>query len=153
MELESLFSIVSTMAFFSWVILWVFYQKKKIYAYLFSFVMVTLAMIYAFFIVKGINLADFEKFQTLSGVKELFGSDEAVLAGWIHYLIFDLFVGMWIAKEAFKLEISRWVLLPFLLFTFMMGPIGLLMFLIFLTIQKRKYPLDPFEAYFQQRKV
>ena len=32
----------------------------------------------------------------------------ALLAGWIHYLAFDLFTGAWEARDAARLGISRW---------------------------------------------
>jgi hypothetical protein len=51
-----------------------------------------------------------------------------LLAGWIHYLAFDLFVGRWIASEADKMGISRLIQGPILFGTFMFGPLGLLVF-------------------------
>jgi len=55
-------------------------------------------------------------------------ADGGLVAGWIHYLAFDLFVGLWIATEADKAGISRWLQAPILVATFMFGPIGLLLF-------------------------
>ena len=52
-----------------------------------------------------------------------------LLAGWVHYLAFDLFIGGWIAVEADKIGLNRIVQAPILLATFMLGPIGLAIFL------------------------
>ena len=52
-----------------------------------------------------------------------------LLAGWIHYLAFDLFIGGWIAIEADKVGLSRIIQAPILVATFMFGPAGLALFL------------------------
>jgi len=69
-------------------------------------------------------------FSTLAQVAVLFSSPYALLAGWIHYLAFDLFTGAWQAREAARLGISRWIVLPCLLLTFLLGPLGLALFLV-----------------------
>ncbi len=68
-------------------------------------------------------------FSSLEQVKTLLSNDTALLAGWVHYLAFDLFIGAWIAHKADEIGISRILQAPILLATFMMGPLGLLMFL------------------------
>ena len=68
-------------------------------------------------------------FGSLADVKALFGVDALLLAGWIHYLAFDLFVGAWIVRDAQKEWISHWLVLPCLFFTLMAGPFGLLLYL------------------------
>jgi hypothetical protein len=67
-------------------------------------------------------------FGSLASVQRLFTSPAVALAGWLHYLAFDLFVGVWIAKRADALGLSRWLQAPMLALTFMFGPIGLLVF-------------------------
>jgi len=69
-------------------------------------------------------------FNSLAQVMVLFSSPYAVLAGWIHYLAFDLFTGAWEARDAVRLDISRWVVLPCLLLTFLFGPLGLSLYLL-----------------------
>jgi hypothetical protein len=69
-------------------------------------------------------------FTTLAGVMALFGSPGGATIGWIHYLAFDLFVGIWIARNADAHKISRWLQAPILFFTLMAGPIGLLLYLL-----------------------
>lgn len=67
-------------------------------------------------------------FGGLAEVRALFASDPVLLAGWIHYLAFDLFVGVWIAVRADALGVNRLLQAPILAATFMFGPVGLLMF-------------------------
>ena len=64
-------------------------------------------------------------FTTIAGVRAIFGSDAGVTIGWTHYLAFDLFVGLWIARDGDAKNISRLVQAPILLATFMAGPLGL----------------------------
>ncbi len=67
-------------------------------------------------------------FGSLADVKLLFTSDWAALAGWVHYLAFDLFIGAWIARRVMQQGLPRWTLLLVLPATFLFGPIGLLLF-------------------------
>ncbi|MEP2550447.1 MAG: ABA4-like family protein [Marinomonas sp.] len=69
-------------------------------------------------------------FTSIEGVRNLFASDGGVTIGWVHYLAFDLFVGIWIARDADSKGFSRIVQAPILLPTFMFGPIGLLIWLV-----------------------
>lgn len=69
-------------------------------------------------------------FFTIEGVRAIFESDGGVTIGWVHYLAFDLFVGLWIARDGDAKGISRILQAPILLATFMAGPIGLLVWLI-----------------------
>ena len=69
-------------------------------------------------------------FTTIAGIRALFISDGGIVLGWTHYLAFDLFVGLWIAKDADHKSFPRLVQLPFLFATLMAGPIGLLAWLI-----------------------
>ena len=69
-------------------------------------------------------------FGSLDQVAALMGKREMLLAGWVHYLAFDLFIGGWIAIEADRIGINRVIQAPILLATFMAGPLGLATFLI-----------------------
>ena len=66
---------------------------------------------------------------SVAGLRPLFMSDGGIVIGWTHYLAFDLFVGLWIARDADAKAVGRLVQLPFLFLTLMAGPIGLLSWL------------------------
>jgi uncharacterized protein YneF (UPF0154 family) len=65
-------------------------------------------------------------FSTLADVQKLFTSSWVVVAGWVHYLAFDLFVGTWIARRVMEEGLPRLTLIVLLPLTFMFGPMGLL---------------------------
>ncbi len=90
-----------------------------------------LAMSY-FFTVEGGG------YGSLDEVAALLGTREMLLAGWVHYLAFDLFIGGWIAVEADKVGINRIIQAPLLIATFMFGPVGLATFLVMRTGYLRK---------------
>ncbi len=67
-------------------------------------------------------------FNSLAGVAALFRNPMALLAGWIHYLAFDLFIGSWQVRDAGRRGLSHWLVAPCLVFTFLFGPVGLLLY-------------------------
>ncbi len=67
-------------------------------------------------------------FDTLEGVRLLLSSPQALLAGWVHYLAFDLWVGSWEAEDD---ALPHWLLLPCLALTFLAGPVGLMLYHLF----------------------
>lgn len=69
-------------------------------------------------------------FGSLTGVMKLLSQPHAALAGWIHYLAFDLFVGAWESRDAQRLGISPILVAPCLFLTLMAGPVGLLLYAI-----------------------
>lgn len=68
-------------------------------------------------------------FGSLGDVMLLFDSPMVALAGWVHYLAFDMLVGAWEARTARKEAMPHLLVLPCLALTFLFGPIGLLLFL------------------------
>lgn len=68
-------------------------------------------------------------FTSLSGVMAFFTSPVAATAGWIHYLVFDLFIGAWQVRDAQARGIPHLAVVPCALMTLLAGPIGLLMYL------------------------
>lgn len=67
-------------------------------------------------------------FDTLANVQMLFTDPHVALAGWLHYLAFDLFVGAWAVRVAREEGIPHLFLLPCLALTFLFGPAGFLAF-------------------------
>jgi hypothetical protein len=133
-SLAFLFKLVSAIAAFGWVIL-IFAPNWK-YANLFIIngIVVGLSVfyIYLLFIRKDISGAVYPKgnFTTLEGVTLLFKNPKNLLAGWVHYLAFDLMLGIYIKTEANALGINHFIQIPCFLLTFLLGPVGLLAFII-----------------------
>ncbi len=100
---------------------------------------VLLACFYAYYLFSG-GPMDFAAFGTLSGVKGMFqnGGDGVMLAGWIHYLAFDLMVGGVVLRDSQKRKIAHgWVVVP-LAFCFMLGPVGLLLYWLLRLVMVKK---------------
>ena len=82
-------------------------------------------------------------FGSLSQVSILFQSPFALLAGWIHYIAFDLFIGAWQARDATRFGISHWLVAPCLLLTLFFGPVGLALYLLVkLTLRRTASAVD-----------
>ena len=81
-------------------------------------------------------------FGSLDAVTSLFADKRMLLAGWLHYLSFDLFVGAWIVREAERQQISHWLIVPNLWLTFMLGPVGLLLFLIIRQLRRAPWSIN-----------
>jgi hypothetical protein len=68
-------------------------------------------------------------FDSLANVMLLFTNPAVALAGWVHYLAFDLFVGAWITRTARAERIPHLLILPCLMLTLLFGPAGFLAFI------------------------
>ncbi len=66
---------------------------------------------------------------SLAGIYAAFGNPRTLLVAWVHYLVFDLFVGAWQARDAQRTGVPHWALVPCLFLTLMAGPMGLLAYL------------------------
>jgi hypothetical protein len=69
-------------------------------------------------------------FSSLAAVSTLFSNPWTLLAGWIHYLAFDLLIGTWEARDARQRGVPHLALVPCLALTFMFGPAGWLLYAI-----------------------
>jgi prepilin signal peptidase PulO-like enzyme (type II secretory pathway) len=128
MKAEQIFSIANLVAMLSWVILavaprWIVTRK----VILSGVIPLLLSAAYLVLIVLFFGKSE-GGFGSLADVMKLFTNEWAVLAGWIHYLAFDLFVGTWEVKDAQEKGISHWFVIPCLFLTFMLGPIGFLLY-------------------------
>jgi prepilin signal peptidase PulO-like enzyme (type II secretory pathway) len=128
MKAEQIFSIVNLIAMISWIILavaprWIVTRK----VILSGVIPLLLSAAYLILIILFFGKSE-GGFGSLADVMKLFTNEWAVLAGWIHYLAFDLFVGTWEVKDAQAKNISHWFVVPCLFLTFMLGPIGFLLY-------------------------
>ena len=100
-----------------------------------------LAIVYLVLIAKYFGSAE-GGFGSLAGVHALFQNQGILLAGWIHYLAFDLFIGSWEVRDARRLGVHHLLVVPCLVLTFMLGPIGLLLYFIVRAVAKRQVIAD-----------
>ena len=68
-------------------------------------------------------------FSTLAGVATLFSNPWLLLAGWLHYLAFDLLIGTWEARDARDRGVPHLFVVPCLFLTLMFGPAGWLLYM------------------------
>lgn len=127
--LEQIFSIANSAALFSWIALTFLPRGVALLAMLRWCVVGSLSALYAVLVSVFFFRLEGGGYFSLEAVETLFTSSEIVLAGWVHYLAFDLFVGLWIAARSDEIGLSRLVQAPILLATFMFGPVGYLFFL------------------------
>ena len=127
MTVDQVFTLVNTAVLPGWLILIVFPKWRLRNGIIYSLTL-ALAVLYGAYVVSGLSTFDPAAFSTLAGVKQLFTVDQAVLAGWIHYLAFDLLIGNWVVNQSIKHGIKHYFIIPCLFFCFMFGPIGYLLF-------------------------
>jgi hypothetical protein len=128
-----LFGFVNAVALAGWLMLAALPRGPKLMAVVMyagvGLLCLTYAIVFGLLVgklVDPVRAAGQGSFTSIAGIRSLFASDGGIVVGWTHYLAFDLFVGLWIAKDADNKGFARLVQLPFLLATFIAGPIGLL---------------------------
>ena len=136
---ETLFSICNGIALLGWILL-VFLPKRQIIPRLITSVIIPclLALIYGYLLLTDLPGAE-GGFGSLADIYLLFGNPHLLLAAWIHYIAFDLFVGSWEVRDSHRLGISHFLVIPCLLLTFLLGPIGLLCYLVIRAVSKKEY--------------
>jgi len=127
MDLERIFSVASVIAAVGWLFLVVVPKRPLTLHFAGVFFPLLLALMYLYFIAMHIRGAE-GGFGSLADVAMLFQRRELLLAGWIHYLCFDLFIGAWEVRDSQRNGIPHLVVIPCLIMTFMLGPIGLLFY-------------------------
>lgn len=130
MNAETIFSIANFTALAGWILLlfaprWTWTRKIV----LSGAIPLLLSVAYLILIILFFGKAE-GGFGSLADVMKLFTNQWATLAGWIHYLAFDLFVGSWEVKDSKSRGISHWFVIPCLILTFLLGPIGFLLYYI-----------------------
>jgi hypothetical protein len=128
MPFETLFSAASTAAMAGWLALILLPRWPMLIAGLRYALIGVLSLTYATLIFVYFFRVEGGGFGSITQVRVLFANDPVLVAGWIHYLAFDLFIGTWIAVEADRRGLNRVLQAPILAATFMFGPLGLLLF-------------------------
>ena len=129
---ELLFNICNITILIVWAAI-LFFPRTSFSKLLISFPWIPLGIsfLYIYFIIISGGLADAD-FTSLDGIVSLFkkATPESAAAGWLHYLAFDFWVATWIIRHSQKHEIKHIFIIVPLLFTFMMGPVGILIYCI-----------------------
>ena len=133
MSNETTFSLANALVFPQWVLM-IVAPRWRVTQWLVRTPLIpaVLAVLYATYLFTSTGGSlDFMSFATLKGVMTLFqtGGEQVMLAGWIHYLAFDLVAGCYILRDAQERGIAHGWLVPCLLFSFMLGPIGMLLYM------------------------
>ena len=79
---------------------------------------------------------------TIAGLRAVFADDWVFAAAWAHYLVFDMVVGSWIARDAVRLGIPWPLRTLALLLTFLAGPVGFLLHLLVRAGLRRRFSVD-----------
>jgi hypothetical protein len=144
MSPEQVFTAMNTIAVFGWVLLAVLPGRRWVTE------VVTGMALPAFFAILYVaivatTLASAEgSFSTLDGVATLFTNRWLLVAGWLHYLAFDLLIGTWEARDARDRRVPHLLLVPCLFLTLMFGPAGWLLYLGLRSL--RSSPVSPTNA-------
>ncbi|RPI53586.1 MAG: DUF4281 domain-containing protein [Acidobacteria bacterium] len=126
---HQIFSIANFVALCCWLLL-VAIPRRKWVANVVAGVTVPAILAAVYTLIIAVHFGRSEGgFGSLSEVALLFGNPWLLLAGWIHYLAFDLLIGSWEARDSRERGISHLLLVPCLFFTFMFGPAGWLLYL------------------------
>jgi Domain of unknown function (DUF4281) len=136
MATEQIFSIANGLAVICWVLLAVLPARRWVTDVIAGRIAPALfAVAYVAIVLTMFPRAE-GNFSSLAGVSALFANRWVLLAGWLHYLAFDLLIGTWEARDSIERRVPRWLLVPCLFLTFMFGPMG---WLAYMAIRMRRH--------------
>lgn len=145
MPAETLFFLIHIPIFPAWALLAIAprWQGTQIFVHS-ALIPLILGALYASLLARGIlgESAPGAGFNSLGSVMALFSHPIGALNSWTHFLIFDLFVGAWISRDAIRHNVGQAATLPFLFFALMFAPLGLTFWLIFKGVTKRGWSLN-----------
>ena len=122
---DQVFAVVNPLALLTWIALAVAPRKTAVVtgvAVPAMFALLYVGLLAAFW--RGADGG----FDTLEAVARLFADRWLLLAGWVHYLCFDLLVGGWEVRDAQARGVPHWLVVPCLALTFLFGPAGWLLY-------------------------
>lgn len=139
MTYDIIFNIYNSGILIFWLFLLVF-PKSKLTKKMtdFPWIPLVIAFGYIFFLVTSDSIFSVD-FSSLSGLTEMFqnSNPRGVAAGWLHYLAFDFWVGCWILRDSQKKGVKHAFIIFPMLFTFMLGPVGVIIYTLVLLFQKK----------------
>lgn len=134
---ETIFNIFNSGILLFWMLL-LFFPKQSITQKVIAYPWVPLVIAFGYIYFMGMTSGTFSAdFTSLNGLTKMFqnANPQGVAAGWLHYLAFDFWVGCWMLKNSQEKGVKHlWMLLP-MLFTFMLGPVGIIIYTLVLLLQ------------------
>ena len=125
---ETIFRIANMIAMLGWILLILLPRwRGTLLVVRNGSLSLALAVTYAILLVLFLFQAE-GGFDSLQGVSMLFSNPYVLLAGWIHYLAFDLLIGCWEVHDAQHRGLSHLVIIPSLVCTFLIGPAGYVLY-------------------------
>jgi hypothetical protein len=125
---EQIFPVLNAVAALAWIVLAVVPRRRWATVTVATAVPLLLAIAYTILIAAAWGGSE-GGFSSLGDVALLFQNRWLLLAGWVHYLAFDLLVGGWEVRDAAERRIPHLAVVPCLALTFMFGPAGWLLYL------------------------
>ena len=141
MDIELIFSVAGIINVLGWLLLAILPRQPMAQRIAGIVLPLILSAVYLVLIVLHLQGAE-GGYGSLADVAALFKKPELLLAGWIHYLAFDLFIGAWEIRDSHRHGIPHLVMIPCLLMTFILGPIGLLFYFAIRTAKTRSLAID-----------
>ena len=140
MTADTLFQIANPVALIGWVALIAAPFIPRLSQLVAGLIIpLVLSVLYAALIM--VNFAGSDgNFSSLAGVQALFANPYNLLAGWVHYLAFDMLIGAWTTRTAAREKIPHLLILPCLALTFLFGPAGFLATSILRTAYRNRTP-------------
>jgi hypothetical protein len=140
MSPDQIFTIANTVALAGWVVLALLPGRRWIVDTLCGRIIPGLfAGLYVAILVTKWSTSE-GGFSTLPDVALLFENPWALLAGWVHYLAFDMLIGTWEVRDARERGVPHLLVVPCLALTFLFGPSGWLAYMIVRSARKPVIP-------------
>tara|TARA_B100000941_G_C28479850_1_gene541475 strand:+ start:378 stop:803 length:426 start_codon:yes stop_codon:yes gene_type:complete len=136
---ETIFNIYNTGILIFWSIIIIF-PKRLITQKLIEYPWVPLGIAFGYIYFLTITENTFSvDFSSLSSITDMFknSNPKGVAAGWLHYLAFDFWVGCWILKDSQKKGVKHTLIIFPMLTTFILGPVGIIIYTLILLINKK----------------
>ena len=130
MTAEQIFSVANLMALIGWLLLAVLPGRPRVAAVVTGVAIPALLALAYVALIATHWIGSEGGFGSLDHVALLFQNRWLLLAGWVHYLAFDLFIGSWEVRDARLHDVPHWLVLPCLFLTFMFGPAGWLLYML-----------------------
>lgn len=130
MNPELVYSVTNIAALAAWLVLVCYPLRREPILVAARTVAAVLSVVYVALLARSLSEGGAPDFSTLAAVSALFAHPGHAVMGWTHYLAFDLWVGTWEVEEAARRRLPYFLVLPCLALTFLVGPVGLVAFLV-----------------------